>query len=60
MLLNNNEIGRVVLTYEEQPLRPVVEIFFDSDGKPPEEPKRIDLSKSPVLHVEKAVDDSLL
>ncbi|MBA7683034.1 Cyclic di-GMP phosphodiesterase [subsurface metagenome] len=60
VLLNNNEIGRVVLTYEEQPLRPVVEIFFDSDGKPPEEPKRIDLSKSPVLHVEKAVDDSLL
>ena len=60
VLLNNNEIGRVVLTYEEQPLRPVVEIFFDSDGKPPEEPKRIDLSRSPVLHVEKAVDDSLL
>ena len=60
VLLNNNEIGRVILTREEQPLRPVVDIFFDSDGKPPEEPKRIDLSKSPVLHIEKAVDDSLL
>lgn len=60
VLLNNNEIGRIVQTYEEQPLRPVVEVFFDSDGKPPEEPKRIDLSKSPVLHIEKAVDDSIL
>jgi HD-GYP domain-containing protein (c-di-GMP phosphodiesterase class II) len=60
VLLNNNEIGRVIQIHEDQPLRPVVEIFFDSDGKPPEEPKRIDLAKSPVLHVEEAVDDSLL
>jgi len=60
VLLNNNEIGRVVKTYEDQPLRPVIEIFFDSEGKPPENPKRVDLSKSPVLHIEKAVDESLL
>ena len=60
VLLNNNEIGRVVKTYEDQPLRPVIEIFFDSEGKPPENPKRIDLSKSPVLHIEKAVDESRL
>ncbi len=60
VLLNNNEIGRVVQTNDDQPLRPVVEIFFDSVGKPPEEPKRIDLAASPVLHIEKAVDDSLL
>jgi HD-GYP domain-containing protein (c-di-GMP phosphodiesterase class II) len=58
--LNNNEIGRIIQTHEDRPLRPVVEIFFDSEGKPPEEPKRIDLAKSPVLHIEKAVDDSLL
>lgn len=60
VLLNNNEIGRVVKTYEDQPLRPVIEIFFDSEGKPPDHPKRIDLSKSPVLHIEKAVDESRL
>ncbi len=60
VLLNNNEIGRIVQTYEDRPLRPVVEIFFDSEGKPPEEPKRVDLAKSPVLHIEKAIDDSLL
>ncbi len=60
VLLNNSEIGRIVQTHEDRPLRPVVEIFFDSEGKPPEEPKRIDLAKSPVLHIEKAIDDSLL
>jgi HD-GYP domain-containing protein (c-di-GMP phosphodiesterase class II) len=60
VLLNNNEIGRVAQIDEDQPLRPVIEIFFNSDGKPPEEPKRIDLAKSPVLHIEKAIDDSLL
>jgi HD-GYP domain-containing protein (c-di-GMP phosphodiesterase class II) len=60
VLLNNNEIGRVVKTYEDQPLRPVIEVFFDSEGKPPENPKRIDLTKSPVLHIEKAVDESRL
>ncbi len=60
VLLNNNEIGRIIQTHEDRPLRPVVEIFFDCEGKPPEEPKRIDLAKSPVLHIEKAIDDSLL
>lgn len=60
VLLNNNEIGRIVRTNDEHPLRPVIEVFFDSDGKPPKAPKRIDLAASPVLHVEKAVDDSLL
>jgi HD-GYP domain-containing protein (c-di-GMP phosphodiesterase class II) len=60
VLLNNNEIGRIVQTDEDRPLRPVVEIFFDAEGKPPEEPKRINLAKFPVLHIEKAIDDTLL
>ena len=60
VLLNNNEIGRVAQAHDDHPLRPVIEIFFDSNGKPPEEPKRIDLAASPVLHIEKAIDDSLL
>lgn len=57
VLLNNNEIGRVILTNENLPLRPVVEIVFDSGGKPPEQPKRIDLAKSPVLSIKKAIDE---
>ncbi len=60
VLLNNGEIGRVIHLSENQPLRPVIEIFFDSRGKPPESPKRTDLSKSPVLCIEKAINDSYL
>lgn len=58
--LNNGEIGRVVAINESLPLRPVVEIYYDAEGKPPSEPTKIDLAKSPVLHIEKAVDESTL
>jgi len=60
ILLNNNEIGRVVRINEGLPLRPVVEIFYDSEGKPPDKPKEIDLSKSPILYIEKALAESVL
>jgi len=60
VLLNNNEVGRVININEGLPLRPVVEIIYDSEGKPPEKPKSIDLSKSPVLNIKKAVDESNL
>jgi hypothetical protein len=39
-------------------LRPVVEIFFDSDGRPPENPSRIDLAKSSVVNIDKALDEN--
>ena len=60
VLLNNSEIGRVVAVNKTIPLRPVVQIFYDIKGKPPEETKIIDLSKSPVLYIEKALDESEL
>jgi HD-GYP domain-containing protein (c-di-GMP phosphodiesterase class II) len=60
VLLNNNEIGRVIQINEGLPLRPVVEIFYDSEGKPPDQPKTIDLSKSPILYIEKALAESVL
>ena len=60
VLLNNNEIGRVVGINEDFPLRPVVEIFFNAEGKPPEKPTRIDLTQSPILNIEKAVDENNL
>ena len=58
ILLNNGVIGRVYSVNKGFPLRPVVEIFFDSDGRPPEKPTRIDLSKSPVINIEKALDEN--
>ncbi|NIM90452.1 MAG: HD domain-containing protein [Candidatus Aminicenantes bacterium] len=60
ILLNNDEVGRVVHINEGLPLRPIVEIIYDSEGRPAEKPKRIDLSKSPVLNIKRAVDESSL
>jgi len=60
VLLNNDEVGRVVRINDGIPLRPVVEIIYDSEGKPAEKQKRIDLSKSPVLNIKRAVDESSL
>ena len=58
ILLNNGVIGRVYGVNKGLPLRPVVEIFFDSDGRPPEKPTRIDLSKSPAINIDKALDEN--
>lgn len=60
VLLNSNEIGRVIAINKNLPLRPVVQIFYDAGGKPPKNPKIIDLAKAPVLYVERAVDESEL
>ena len=58
VLLNNGVIGRVISVNKTLPLRPVVETFFDEDGKPPETPSRIDLAKAPVIHIDKALDEN--
>jgi len=60
VLLNSKEIGRVIQINEGIPMRPVVEIFYDSEGKPPDKPKKIDLSKSPIIYIEKALAESVL
>jgi HD-GYP domain-containing protein (c-di-GMP phosphodiesterase class II) len=57
VLLNSGAIGRIISVNKSLPLRPVVEIFFDADGKPPEQPMRIDLSKAPVVNIDKALDE---
>jgi HD-GYP domain-containing protein (c-di-GMP phosphodiesterase class II) len=58
VLLNNGVIGRIYSVNKTLPLRPVVEIFFDSDGRPPENPTRIDLAKSSVVNIDKALDEN--
>jgi HD-GYP domain-containing protein (c-di-GMP phosphodiesterase class II) len=58
ILLNNGEIGRVVGINEGLALRPIVEVYFDKEGKPPEKPTRIDLIKSSILYIEKAIDEN--
>jgi len=60
VLLNSNEIGKVVSINENLPMRPVIEVFINGGGKRLEKPRRIDLAKSPVLSISKALDESYL
>ena len=57
VVLNNDETGRVVGINKNAPLRPIVEIFLDNHGKPLTKPKRLDLLKSTVLYIKKAVHE---
>lgn len=57
VLLYTNEIGRVIRVNKNLPLRPHIEIVLDSEGKPPEKPRRIDLAKSHILYIKKAIDE---
>ncbi|MCJ7580797.1 MAG: HD domain-containing protein [Candidatus Aminicenantes bacterium] len=58
--LNSNEIGVVQSINHKFPLRPVIEVILDTKGNPLNVAKTIDLSKSPILYIEKAIDDDLL
>jgi len=55
--LNTNEIGRVITTNDEFPLRPVVNIFFDGGGNRLKEPRVVDLSKQYNLFVKGPLSD---
>jgi len=57
VLLNSGEVGRVVEINENLPVRPIIEIYFNAEGKLPEQPTKVDLAKASVLFIEKAVDD---
>jgi len=58
VLLNNGIIGRVISVSKTHPLRPVVETFFDEDGKPPEKPMRVDLAQASMVRIDKALDEN--
>lgn len=52
--LNTGEIGRVISTNRLAPLRPVVEILMDSEGKRLKESRCIDLSQHHLVHIVEA------
>lgn len=54
--LNTKEIGVVVEENEALPLRPVVEIIQDANGRPLKEVKKIDLAGNPVLYIEDCLE----
>lgn len=60
VLLSSREIGKVIGINDNIPLRPIVEVYFDSDGKPPENPRIIDLAKCHLITIKKALDEDNL
>jgi HD-GYP domain-containing protein (c-di-GMP phosphodiesterase class II) len=57
VMLNNKSIGRVLSTDKQQPLRPTIEVLFNSAGKRLEKPEVIKLSENPLLYITESVHE---
>lgn len=55
--LNDHSFGRVIKTNPDLPLKPIVEILFDSRGNRLKQPKIVDLSRQPLLYITGSVDE---
>lgn len=58
--LNNSEIGKVISTSREHPLRPTIEVIIDDHGNEVSGECVINIEKHPVLYVTAAVSDEEL
>ena len=58
--LNNQSIGRVVSTDENQPLRPTIEILYDGRAKKVPDREIIRLSENPLLYITESIDEKSL
>jgi HD-GYP domain-containing protein (c-di-GMP phosphodiesterase class II) len=58
--LNSGAIGRVVETFESHPLRPSVEILYDSQGKRIRNAQTINLRETPILHIADVISEENL
>lgn len=54
--LNTKEIGRVLRVNKNFPLLPLVEVLIGSKETKLEEPRQVDLSQEPLLHIKHSVD----
>ncbi len=55
VLLNTNELARVVEVNPENSFRPLVQILYDSKGIPLNEPRETDLAQSSLLFITEAI-----
>ncbi len=55
--LNNKSIGRVLSTDKRQPLRPVIELLYNSAGKRFERREIIQLSENPLLYITESLHE---
>jgi HD-GYP domain-containing protein (c-di-GMP phosphodiesterase class II) len=53
--LNTNEVGKVIETSEERPLRPTVEILYSADGEALKVPRIIILKDTPLIYITRSV-----
>ncbi len=53
--LNTSEIGKVIETSEERPLRPTVEILYNAEGHKLKTPKVISLKDTPLIYITRSV-----
>jgi len=61
VMLNTGQIGQVVDTHKNDPAKPIVRIYFNSDLQYLEYPYEVDLSKSEFhLEIKKILDDKEL
>jgi len=58
--LNSGAVGRVIQTYEEQPLRPKIEIIVDAQNKRVKVPRTVDLREQQVLYIADALTEANL
>jgi hypothetical protein len=58
--LNSGAIGRVIQTYEEQPLRPNIEIIVDAQERRVKVLRTIDLREQQVLYIVDALTEENL
>jgi HD-GYP domain-containing protein (c-di-GMP phosphodiesterase class II) len=58
--LNSGAVGRVIQTYEEQPLRPKIEIIVDAQNKRVKVPRTVDLREQQVLYIADALTEENL
>ncbi|NOY53795.1 MAG: HD domain-containing protein [Deltaproteobacteria bacterium] len=53
--LNTNEVGKVIETSEDRPLRPTVEILYDAEGHSLKVPKVVRLKDTPLIYIIRSV-----
>jgi len=56
--LNTGAIGRVVETYPDQPLRPMVQVLYDSQERKVLTDRRLNLPENPLLHIVDSVGEN--
>jgi HD-GYP domain-containing protein (c-di-GMP phosphodiesterase class II) len=60
VLLSTGEVARVLRTSRGNPMRPVVDVFFDKRKRRPEPFRRIDLLATPHLYISKSLSQAEL